>query len=223
MEPGRFAFAISAGLANSIGNATRKPKEVLCRPRRRAGRSSWQSSRHCKRSRIERFRTPDQLRRGTIKPRQIWYLLNAQTAERGWPCVLLWQRQIKQNGSPGKLKVAKFFRKEIAEFASAEDQALIGLLVGNERDIGYRHGDAPYHDYLRLHEFALAPAMFEIVLPRLCTVRQVRLSARRQFGRFWFGARRPGSSARLGRRSGLEAGFDDRQSPRSSRRWRKPT
>jgi superfamily II DNA or RNA helicase len=103
------------------------------------------------------------------KPRQIWYLLDvARTLKRGWPCVSLRQRAIKKNGQPGKLKLASLSQEEVGGLTSQEDRNLIGLLAGNERDPGYGYSYNGYSSYFKLGDFAIAPALFDVALPRLC-------------------------------------------------------
>lgn len=107
---------------------------------------------------------------GTI-PRHICYVLNVRrTLERGWPCVSLRQRAIKKDGRPGKLKGLKLSQEEVQNLQSDEDRMLIGLLAGNERNDAHGYGYGAYHysSYFKLSDFALAPAMFDVVLPRLC-------------------------------------------------------
>ncbi len=115
----------------------------------------------------------DELPQPWSKPRQIWYVLDIErTLHRGWPCVSLRQRPIKKNGTPGKLKGVKLSREEVQNLQSDEDRMLIGLLAGNDRveDYGYGYGysNYGYSSYYKLSDFAVAPAMFDVVLPRLC-------------------------------------------------------
>jgi superfamily II DNA or RNA helicase len=119
--------------------------------------------------RNERSKRSDELGRPWSKPRQIWYLLDVEsTLRRGWPCVSLRQRAINKNGKPGKLRLASLSQSEVAGLSSVEDRALIGLLAGNERDVGYSYLSGGGFSYYELQNFAIAPAMFEVVLPRLC-------------------------------------------------------
>ncbi|HWB00915.1 MAG TPA: DEAD/DEAH box helicase [Pirellulales bacterium] len=75
---------------------------------------------------------------------------------------------MKKDGTPGTLKVLRLSTREIAELTSEEDRTLIGLLVGNERDLGYGSAYAEANGYFKVSEFAISPAMFDIVLPQLC-------------------------------------------------------
>ncbi len=108
--------------------------------------------------------------RSSIKPREIWYLLDlAQTARRGWPCLSLYQRILKKDGTLGKLKPLTLSRDEVTELESVEDQTLIGLLAGNERSSEQsNYGYSYYAYYSPLSAFAVAPQMFDILMPKLC-------------------------------------------------------
>ena len=109
-------------------------------------------------------RAIDQFERRSARPRQICYVLGIEPAgNRGWPCVSLWQRPIKKDGTPGKLKVARLLSNEVAQLESDEDRSLIGLLVGNRRSLGYGYGDS----YSSYSDFAVNPALFDVVFPRL--------------------------------------------------------
>ncbi len=100
------------------------------------------------------------------KPRQIWYVLDiAQSLRRGWPWVSLFQRPLKKDGTPGKLKAAVLTFEEANNLASDEDRRLFGLLVGNEREAGYGYYGLQYDKH---SAFCISPAMFDVLLPRLC-------------------------------------------------------
>lgn len=106
--------------------------------------------------------------RDSNKPRQIWYLLDLERSRRrGWPCVSLRQRVVKKDGTPGKLKVARFSRQQVDGLPSEDDRALIGLLAGNESDYGQSYYYNGYSSYQECGDFAIAPSMLDIVLPRL--------------------------------------------------------
>ncbi|MBI2826045.1 MAG: hypothetical protein HYX69_15275 [Planctomycetia bacterium] len=108
-------------------------------------------------------------RRSSSKPRQFWYLLDAErTRDNGRPCIALRQRTIKKDCTPGKLKALKLTRAEIDNLPSAEDRTLLGLLAGNERDLDYGPSVMPYGNYWDLTDCATVAAMFDILLPRLC-------------------------------------------------------
>jgi superfamily II DNA or RNA helicase len=107
--------------------------------------------------------------RSSNKPHEIWYLLDlTRTAERGWPSLSLHQRILKKDGTLGKLKPLSLSRNEVTQLESVEDQALIGLLAGNERtaEPSY-YGYSNYSSYVPLNAFAVAPEMFEILMPKL--------------------------------------------------------
>jgi superfamily II DNA or RNA helicase len=102
-------------------------------------------------------------------PREIWYLLDiARTLRDGWPGISLRQTVLKKDGTRGKLKTASLSLDEVQGLFLVEDRALLELLIGNERNTGYGFGGSAYPSYLKFSEFAVAPALFEILLPRLC-------------------------------------------------------
>ncbi len=101
------------------------------------------------------------------KPREIWYLLDvALTLARGWPCVSLRQRVLRKDGSPGALKPINLTREESAGLSNPEDRLLVGMLAGNEH--GPRNSYYSYHNFEKLSDFAVAPPLFDALLPRLC-------------------------------------------------------
>jgi superfamily II DNA or RNA helicase len=103
------------------------------------------------------------------RPREIWYLLEiARTLRDGWPCISLRQTVLKKDGTRGKLKTASLSLDEVQALFLVEDRVLLELLIGNERNTGYGFGSSAYPSYLKFSEFAVAPALFEILLPRLC-------------------------------------------------------
>jgi len=116
----------------------------------------------------ERHPDPEESGRAWTSRRQYWYLLDlARTMDRGWPCISLRQCPIKKDGTPGKLKNARLSQDDVSHLSSAEDRTLIEMLIGNDRDDGYGHGYG-YSRYNKYGDFAVAPAMFDAVLPRLC-------------------------------------------------------
>ena len=90
------------------------------------------------------------------------------------------QRILKKDGTLGKLKPLTLSRNEVKGLESVEDQALIGLLAGNERtaEPSY-YGYSNYSSYVPLNAFAVAPEMFEILMPKLCRIGTARLASRR--------------------------------------------
>jgi superfamily II DNA or RNA helicase len=86
----------------------------------------------------------------------------------GWPCISLRQRVLKKDGTWGKLKTASLSLDEAQGLCLVEDRNLLGLLVGNERNTSYGYGYYGHPSYVEFSEFAIAPALFEVLLPRLC-------------------------------------------------------
>lgn len=114
-----------------------------------------------------------------VGPREIWYLLERSVrSSTGWLQVGLWQRPLKKDGTWGTFKRFKLARAEIDRLPVAEDRVVIGLLAGNQpawsydNSQGYHYGGA----FADLSDFALAPAMCEILLPRLCATGRFAVS-----------------------------------------------
>ncbi len=98
---------------------------------------------------------------------------------RGWPCLSLYQRILKKDGTLGKLKPLTLSRDEVTELESVEDQTLIGLLAGNERSSEQsNYGYSYYAYYSPLNAFAVAPDVrhFDAEVVRIGTA---RLASRR--------------------------------------------
>jgi superfamily II DNA or RNA helicase len=101
------------------------------------------------------------------KPREIWYLLDvARTLRHGWPCISLRQCVLKKDGTRGKLKAVRLSLDEAGALSLAEDRRLLALLAGNDQDTDYGFGS--YRYLYDLSDFAVAPAMFDFLLPQLC-------------------------------------------------------
>jgi superfamily II DNA or RNA helicase len=165
VSAGGLLSSIRNGLQNSLKAAKRSPKA------KRPAASQWKKilsgMDQLPANGLSGYESAGQ---ASTKPREIWYLLNlARTAQRGWPGISLYQRVRKKDGTLGKLKPLTLSRDEVTELESAEDQALIGLLAGNERPAdSYSYGYSSYSYYAPLSEFAIAPAMFDLLLPKLC-------------------------------------------------------
>jgi superfamily II DNA or RNA helicase len=101
------------------------------------------------------------------KPREIWYLLDvARTLRHGWPCISLRQCVLKKDGTRGKLKAVRLSLDEAGALSLAEDRRLLALLAGNDQGADYGFGS--YRYLYDLSDFAVAPAMFDFLLPQLC-------------------------------------------------------
>ncbi|HXY34235.1 MAG TPA: SNF2-related protein [Planctomycetaceae bacterium] len=108
------------------------------------------------------------------KPREIWYLLNVpRTLSRGRPCLSLRQCVFKKDGTRGKLKTATLMPTEATTLPLAEDRELLQLLAIDQLDPnGFMYGATYNSNYIRFCDFAVAPALFETLLPRLCASRR---------------------------------------------------
>jgi superfamily II DNA or RNA helicase len=116
--------------------------------------------------RAQRYADPG---RTPNKPREIWYVLDvSKSLSRARPVVSLWQRVAKKDGTPGKLKTACLSKDEVDRLPSSLDRTLLGLLAGNEREAVYSYGYSRFSDSATYSEIAVAPAMFDLLFPRLC-------------------------------------------------------
>ena len=101
------------------------------------------------------------------RPRQLWYLFDAfQSMENDALTIVLRQRVVKKDGTLGKLTEARVCRAEIDRLTLPEDRQLVGLLLGNEVDSEFGYSSDRYQP---VSDFAIAPALRDIILPRLCT------------------------------------------------------
>jgi superfamily II DNA or RNA helicase len=104
---------------------------------------------------------------------EAWYALNVDTSlERGSLVIDFHQRQRKKDGQFGKIKRLMVKRKEQPEISNAEDLDLLQLLLGNQAQ-----NDSQFHSYYYSGSYLdgqtftrsiVAPAMYDVLLPRLC-------------------------------------------------------
>ncbi len=161
---------LAQAIVNSINTIARQSRSA-----RRPGRSpgpSWKQSLDLLRTEQESERR-DPFARGSgsrRKPQQLWFGLDVQrTMTRGLPYVGFLRRNVKKNGTFGKLTAARLSRSHLEEIESTEDRTLVDLLLGNEADTF----DHPYYgsfDYGQSAEYQgvkIARPMFELLLPKL--------------------------------------------------------
>jgi hypothetical protein len=106
---------------------------------------------------------------GAAKSAQLWYVMSlAATRENGVPCISVYQRKVKKNGTLGKLTFAKLDRDEIDWLADPQERRLASMLAGNKvrETYGYSYGNHRTHSGFT--DVLLRPAMFDLVLPALC-------------------------------------------------------
>ncbi|MCH5375731.1 MAG: SWIM zinc finger family protein, partial [Planctomycetes bacterium] len=104
---------------------------------------------------------------------EAWYVLNVGTSlERGSLVIDFHQRQRKKDGKFGKIKRLSVRRKEQPEISNTEDVEFLQLLLGNQaqNDSQYHsyYYSGSYHDSQTYTRSVVAPAMYGVLLPRLC-------------------------------------------------------
>jgi superfamily II DNA or RNA helicase len=109
------------------------------------------------------------------KRREAWYVLNVGSSLReGSLLIEFHQRESKRNGEFGKIKKLSLNRSDISQFTDATDRELLQLLIGNDardstvQNYYYGYTSSPYGSWLKFTHCVVAPAMYDIVLPRLC-------------------------------------------------------
>ena len=108
-------------------------------------------------------------RRAPATAAQLWYLLLLEpTRTQGLPNISLRQRKLKKNGQPSKLSQTKITKEELATLPDSDDRWLLGMLVGNEIRSSYGYNYHGIGSYAEVRDFSVVPAMFEVLLPRLC-------------------------------------------------------
>lgn len=103
------------------------------------------------------------------KQREAWFVLNVgESLSGGQLAVHLRQREVKKDGDFGKIKKLSVLRDEIPEFADRGDRSLVELLLGSQTLEESPYGHYGYHSYRSFSRVTISPAMYDILLPRLC-------------------------------------------------------
>jgi superfamily II DNA or RNA helicase len=104
---------------------------------------------------------------------EAWYVVNVTSSlEQGNLVIDFYQRQRKKDGQLGKWKRLEVPRKENAPISNPEDGELLQLLLGNQPQSdshypSYYHYNHAYDDRQTYSRTAVAPAMYDLLLPRL--------------------------------------------------------
>jgi len=113
------------------------------------------------------------------KQRQVWYVINPGASIKENRLVLdLNQREVQQSGKLGKLKQLRLDESEVKGWPEEEHRELLGLLVSSGgidgRDsYGYSFSSDP-----KVSRCMVAPALYDIVLPRLCASGRIGMPRR---------------------------------------------
>ena len=120
--------------------------------------------------------------RAAPRRREAWFYLNlATTKRRGHLNIDFFQRELRQNGSWGKIKILKIAAGELDHDFAGEDRELLELLLGNRGQsnsyyngygYGYEYYDSGYLSEEKFSGCTLSAALYEIVLPRLCATKR---------------------------------------------------
>ncbi|MCH5377588.1 MAG: SNF2 helicase associated domain-containing protein, partial [Planctomycetes bacterium] len=107
------------------------------------------------------------------RPCEVWYMLDVSSSmQRGGLVVDFFHRVPRKDGSWGKIKRLSFRRGDVSMVTEQEDRHLLQLLVGNDAqsDSGYTASfyASPYYQQETYCRAIVAPAMYELLLPRLC-------------------------------------------------------
>ncbi len=99
--------------------------------------------------------------------RELIYLIDTEdTLERGQLVVHLAQRDRRMDGSWGKLKFQRMRSADLFNLSDPADRRVLAILLGAREERGY--GYSSYYNDSAPAIFALAPPLWEIVLPLMC-------------------------------------------------------
>ncbi|MSP37054.1 MAG: helicase SNF2 [Deltaproteobacteria bacterium] len=97
--------------------------------------------------------------------RELMYFISADDSLRAGQLRLqLAQRERKADGNWGKLKHKKFTVLDVAQLSDAIDRRVLTMLLGASDDFGYGYGLGAHSS-----QFSLAPTMWDIALPLMCS------------------------------------------------------
>jgi len=140
------------------------------RPRRRSPTSIWQGQLQTVSDHATRQVAADRpAPLGAPKQREAWFVLNVgESLNHGRLIVDLRQRETRKSGDFGKIKKLSVGIDDVPQFIEEEDGRLIELLVGNQATDESSYAYYEYDSYRTFSRAAIAPAMYDLMLPRLC-------------------------------------------------------
>jgi len=107
---------------------------------------------------------------GHLRPREreVWYALDIGACRtRGVLLIDLLHRERKRDGQFGKIKRLSIRREDLEGSTEDEDQQLLQMIVGGASASSYA-GAPYYYTYESYSNGVIPPAMYDLVLPRLC-------------------------------------------------------
>ena len=106
-------------------------------------------------------------RSATATAREFLYIVDgAATASADRLVIEVAQRELRSNGTWGKLKTPKLRFNDVDSIPNTEDRRIIAMLVGSLRDFIY--GYSPYYQESVSLSFHCSPPLCEVVLPLIC-------------------------------------------------------
>ena len=103
----------------------------------------------------------------TAPAREFLYIVDgAATASADRLIIEVAQRELRSNGTWGKLKTHKLRFNDVDSIPNTEDRRIIAMLVGSLRDSIY--GYSSYYQESISPQFSLPPPLWEVVLPLIC-------------------------------------------------------
>jgi superfamily II DNA or RNA helicase len=103
----------------------------------------------------------------TAPAREFIYIVDgAATASADHLIIEVAQRELRSNGTWGKLKTHKLRFKDVDSIPNTADRRIIAMLVGSLRDSIYDY--SPYYQESVSPQFSLPPSLWEVVLPLIC-------------------------------------------------------
>ncbi len=105
----------------------------------------------------------------TQRAREVWYRVNVEASKsRGRLVIEICQREARQSGELGKLKLLKIDGKDAAALPDATDRELLTLLLGSKAEDDYTPIYYGREAYAKPCRVCLTADMAATVLPRMC-------------------------------------------------------
>src|SRR6185503_2697068 len=122
---------------------------------------SWKQQLHSQRLQLEK--AAERENNSNHNGRELIYAIDlAETQRSGYPLVEVHGRERRADGAWGKIKFKKFNAKDVSHIDDAVDRRVMTTLLGATETFDYGYSPAT-------GQFMLTPAMWEIVLPLMCS------------------------------------------------------
>ena len=139
--------------ATELVEALRLPKRVTP--------PSWKQHLHSLRTQLER--AAERENNSNHNGSELIYAIDlAETQRSGYPLIQIHGRERRADGAWGKIKFKKFSAKDVSQIDDAVDRRVMASLLGATENFDYGYSPAT-------GLFMLTPAMWEIVLPLMCS------------------------------------------------------